>query len=265
MAVKSARRRTSAHSNGSSSAAGVRFEPIQQLRAHEYVAEQIRRHISLRLVKPGEALPAERELATMFAVGRPTIQHALRLLEASGLVEARRGRAGGTFISPQDQDSLAVDGLIVRVMRDRKELEDVLEYRRLLEPAAARVAARTRRAADLTAMRRASRGMAAATTEPEYMRHDTDFHIALARATGNSVLVRAIEDIRMRLNDAMILLPESDAWHQRITGEHEVLLEAIENGDGATAQRAMEEHVSNSEQGLRAVLTAIRRRGVRKS
>ncbi|MDQ2943355.1 MAG: FadR family transcriptional regulator [Candidatus Dormibacteraeota bacterium] len=247
--------------NGSTTAS-VRFEPIQQLRAHEYVAEQIRRHISLRLIKPGEALPAERVLAGMFGVGRPTIQHALRQLEAAGLVEARRGRSGGTFVSSQDQDSLAVDGLIVRVIRHRKELEDLLQYRRLIEPAVARVAARTRRNADLTAMRRAIRGMAAATSEPDYMRHDTDFHIALARATGNAVLTRVIEEIRMKLNDAMQLLPESDAWHRRISGEHEVLLEAIEAGDGQAAERAMVEHVANSEQGLRAVLVAIRRRGV---
>ena len=77
----------------------LRFERIHQLRAHEYVAEQIRRHIALRLIKPGESLPAERDLAGMFGVGRPTIQHALSLLEAAGLVEARRGRRGGTFIS----------------------------------------------------------------------------------------------------------------------------------------------------------------------
>jgi DNA-binding FadR family transcriptional regulator len=243
-------------------ASPLRFERIQQLRAHEYVAEQIRRHISLRLIKPGEALPAERELAGMFGVGRPTVQHALRLLEAAGLVEARRGRRGGTFISRQDQDSLAVDGLIVRVMRHRKQLEDLLQYRHLIEPVVARVAAGTRRNRDLTAMRKAIRGMGAATTEPEYMRHDTDFHIALARATGNAVLTRAIEEIRMRLNDAMTLLPESDAWHKRISGEHEVLLDAIDNGDCQAAERAMEEHVANSEQGLRAVLAAIRRRGV---
>jgi DNA-binding FadR family transcriptional regulator len=200
----------------------------------------------------------------MFGVGRPTIQHALRLLEASGLVEARRGRSGGTFISRQDQDSLAVDGLIVRVMRGRKELEDLLQYRRLIEPAVARVAAGSRGKADLAAMRKAIRGMAAATTEPDYMRHDTDFHIALARATGNEVLTREIEEIRMRLNDAMTLLPESDTWHRRISGEHEALLEAIEHGDCDRAERSMDEHVANSEQGLRAVLAAIRRRGARK-
>ena len=66
-------------------------------------------------------------------------------------------------------------------MRHRKELEDLLLYRRLVEPAVARVAATTRRAADLAAMRRAIRGMVAATSEPDYMRHDTDFHIAVTR------------------------------------------------------------------------------------
>lgn len=256
MAVKEARR-----ANGST-ASSLRFERIHQLRAHEYVAEQIRRHIALRLIKPGESLPAERELAVMFGVGRPTIQHAMRLLEAAGLVEARRGRTGGTFITGYDQDSLAVDDLILRVMRHRKELEDVLLYRRVIEPAVARVAAGTRRGADLAAMRRAIRGMAAATSEPDYMRHDTDFHIAVAQATGNAFLTRAIEEIRMRLNDAMTLLPESDAWHKRISGEHEALLEAIENGDAETAESLMHQHVANSEQGLHAVLAAIRRRGV---
>ncbi|HXN89971.1 MAG TPA: FadR/GntR family transcriptional regulator [Candidatus Sulfotelmatobacter sp.] len=256
MAVKNG---TNGPSNGSSTS--VRFERIQQLRAHEYVAEQIRRHIALRLIQPGEALPAERELAVMFGVGRPTIQHALSILEGAGLVEARRGRSGGTFVSRQDQDSLAVDGLIVRVMRHRKELEDLLQYRRLIEPAVARAAAGSRRAADLAAMRKAIRGMTAATNEPEYMRHDTDFHIALARATGNKVLTHVIEDIRLQLNDAMTLLPESDTWHRRISGEHEALLEAIERGDGDVAERVMEEHVAISEQGLHAVLAAIRRRG----
>lgn len=256
MAIKRARR-----ANGSS-ASHVRFERIRQVRAHEYVAEQIRRYIALRLIKPGEALPAERELAGMFGVGRPTIQHALRMLEAAGLVEARRGRLGGTFITHPAEDSLAADDLIVRVMRQRKELEDLLLYRSIIEPAVARVAAATRRNADLAAMRRAILGMAAAGSEPDYMRHDTDFHMAVARATGNGLLTRAIEEIRMRLNDAMTLLPESDAWHVRISGEHEELLEAIERGDADSAETVMQEHVANSEQGLRAVLAAIRRRGV---
>lgn len=240
----------------------LRFEPIQQQRAHEYVAEQIRRHIALRLIKPGESLPSERDLAVTFAVGRPTIQHALRLLEAENLVEARRGRAGGTFVSDLSQDGLSAGELVRHVAARPREIEDLLIYRRIVEPAVARVAAQTRHDADLGPMREALEGMAQATNEPEYMEHDTEFHIAVARATHNRFLSQAIEDIRMQLNDAMVLLPETEAWHRRIAGEHEALIEAIGAGDSNLAEKIMRMHVANSEQSLRAVLKAVLRRGV---
>jgi DNA-binding FadR family transcriptional regulator len=240
--------------------AAVEFEPIQQLRAHEYVAEQIRRHIALRLISPGESLPSERELAAIFGVGRPTIQHALRLLEADRLVEARRGRRGGTFVSAPAEDEGAMDEMLARILRRRGELEEVLIYRRLLEPQVARHAAGTRRKADVTALAEAIENMTSATTEADYMRHDTAFHLAIARATRNRFLVGAVEDTRLRLNDVVSLLPESDAWHRRLSREHEEIAKAIEMRDEDGAEASMTQHVAASEQGVRAVLTAIRRR-----
>ncbi len=239
----------------------VRFEPIQQVRAHEYVAEQIRRHIGLRLIQPGQPLPSERELASLFGVGRPTIQHALRLLEAARLVEARRGRRGGTFVCKPSENDEAMDELIGRVLRDRETITEMLDWRREVEPAVAGLAATIRRQGDLEAMRKMLRGMAEAVSEPEYMRYDTEFHLAIAQATRNRFIVRAIEETRLRLGDAMTLLPESDVWHQRISGEHGAIVSGIEARDRATAEAAMQVHVANSEQGLRAALEAVRRRG----
>lgn len=238
----------------------VSFDPIHQLRAHEYVAEQIRRHISLRLVAPGEALPSERELAAMFGVGRPTIQHAMRLLEADHLVEARRGRRGGTFVLEPTEDALVMEELIARLLRHREELEELLVYRSTLEPAVSRLAAGMRRRGDLQTMRRAIRNMVESTTEADYMRFDTEFHLAVARATRNRYLERATEEIRMQLNDALSLLPESETWHRRISGEHEAIFDAIEAGDVDEAEAATELHVANSDQGVRALLAAVRRR-----
>jgi DNA-binding FadR family transcriptional regulator len=237
--------------------AALRFEPIHQLRAHEYVAEQIRRHIALRLVAPGESLPPERELAVMFGVGRPTIQHAMRLLEADSMVEARRGRGGGTFVSEP------VEELIERVVRRRADLEELIVYRRAIEPPTARLAAETRRKRDVTAMRAALRGMALADSEPDYMRHDTELHLAIAAATRNGPLVLQAEEIRMGLSDAMTLLPESERWHARIEREHEAVVSAIEAGNGRAAERAMDAHVESSERALRAVMTAARRQSLR--
>lgn len=237
----------------------VSFDPIQQLRAHEYVAEQIRRHISLRLIGPGESLPSERELAAMFGVGRPTIQHALRLLEADRLVEARRGRRGGTFVLKPTEDTHVMEELMSRLVRRREELEELLVYRRTLEPAVARIAAETRVRSDLARIRLAIRSMVEALSEPDYMRFDTEFHLAVADATHNRYLVRAIEEIRMQLNDALSLLPESETWHRRIGGEHEAIFEAIEARNADAAEAAAELHVANSELSVRAVLAAIGR------
>ncbi|MDQ3866743.1 MAG: FCD domain-containing protein [Actinomycetota bacterium] len=241
-------------------ASSASFARINQLRAHEYVAEQIRRHIALRLVPAGESLPAERELAAMFGVGRPTVQLALRLLEAERLVDTRRGRHGGTFVVNATDDVLVMDELIARVRRERDELTEVLVYRRSIEPSVARVAAAQRRKTDLAAVRAATERMTTVTSEEEYMRADTELHLAVAGATRNRFLARAIEEIRVRLNDAIVLLPESDLWHERINQEHEAIVQAIELGDEGGAEEAMEIHVANAERGLRAVLAAVQRR-----
>jgi DNA-binding FadR family transcriptional regulator len=238
----------------------LRFAPIQQLRAHEYVAEQVQRHIALRLIGPGESLPSERELAATFGVGRPTVQHALRLLEAARLVETRRGRNGGTFVAVPSSDSSALDDLMARVLRQRGELQEVLVYRRLIEPRVAREAARLRGREDLAAMTKAIEAMSRASSEPDYMCHDTEFHLSIAHATRNRFLICAIEDVRLRLNDAMSLLPESDTWHRRLSGEHEAIAGAIRSRDAGAAEQTMDLHVAASELSVRALLSAIKRR-----
>ena len=85
------------------------------------------------------------------------------------------------------------------------------------------------------------------------------FHLAVARATGNDFFIRAIEDIRARLSDAISLLPETDAWHSRLSDEHDAILEAIERADEEVRPRAMAHHAA-SNQGIRAILELIRRR-----
>ena len=238
----------------------LRFERLQQPRAHESVAEQIRRHIELRLVGPGEALPAERELAAMFGVGRATVQHALRALERDHLVETRRGRLGGTFVSRPADDAKVMEELLLRIHRLRDEIEQLLVYRSLLEPAVAALAAAARSGDDLGAMQRELVRMAGAATELDYMRSDTEFHLAVARATGNGFLVGGIEESRARLSDVISLLPETDAWHSRLSDEHGAILAAVELADEEGAADAMARHVAASNQGIHAILEAIRRR-----
>ena len=196
----------------------------------------------------------------MFGVGRPTVQHALRLLEADKLVEARRGRLGGTFVLAPSEDAQVMDELIARLLRRRAALEELLDYRLMLEPTIARTAAVTRKKTDLERIEHTLRRMAVAENDADYMRFDTEFHIAVAAATHNRYLTAAIEEVRTELNDALSLLPETETWRRRLSGEHEEIFAALEKGDRNAAEAAAGVHVMNSDTSVRAVLAAIRRR-----
>jgi DNA-binding FadR family transcriptional regulator len=233
------------------------FRPVEQLRARELVAEQIRRQIALRLVSPGQSLPPERELARLFGVGRATVQQAIELLEREQLLESRRGRSGGTFVVGFAQGDETPVGVLRRVRKERDAILEALEFRTELEPAAAAAAAGARRQPDLAAMKAACRAAAATEDDAEFMEHDTELHLALGRATGNRYFAETLERLRLVLNDALVALPDSALWHARSNREHELLLDAIDAGDGRAARRAMQTHVDHTDQSVRALIAAL--------
>jgi GntR family transcriptional repressor for pyruvate dehydrogenase complex len=239
----------------------VQFERLEQQRAHEYVAEQIRRQIVLRLIPTGQALPPERELASMFGVGRATVQQAIRLLVDDRMVESRRGRhGGGNFVVGPDENRAGVDLLLSRLQRRRGQVKDALAYRRAVEPAVAALAAGMRSQADMRTLAHINAAAAAAETDVEFMQADTEFHFALAEASRNRLFREAIEKIRLELNDAMIALPESPVWHERSAREHEAILQAVRERDRQTAATAMETHIAHTQQSVEALLAALSRR-----
>ena len=233
------------------------FEPIAQMRAHEYVAEQIRRQIGLRLIPSGGSLPSERDLAVLFGVGRATVQQAVRLLEAERLVESRRGRHGGTFVIAPTSDDLAMDYLLLRLRRDAGRVKEALVYRRHIEPVAAGLAATTRRKAELSEIEAACGRAESAESDIAFMTHDTQFHLAVARTGRNRFIVESVERLRLVLNDALTALPESELWHERSRREHAPILEAIGTRDGEAARAAMTQHVSSTERSINALLAAL--------
>jgi DNA-binding FadR family transcriptional regulator len=236
----------------------VRFERLEQQRAHEYVAEQIRRQIVLRLIPSGQALPTERDLAMRFGVGRATVQQAIRLLVNDHLVESRRGRhGGGNFVLGPDEDRAGVDLILARLRRRRDQVEDALAYRRALEPAVAALAAAARSEADLRTLAEINAAAVAAHTDVEFMQADTEFHFALAEASGNRLFREAVEKIRLELNDAMSALPESPVWHERSARQHEAILNAVREEDRDTAALAMETHIAHTQKSVEALLSAL--------
>lgn len=233
------------------------LRPITSLRAHEEVAEQLRRGIALRIVGVGGALPPERDLARQFRVGRSTVQKAIGLLEAEGLVERRRGRGGGTFLV----DSGGPDGDAARLVQslrgNRAEIEEALTFRLAVEPAAAALAALTSAGEELGAIRAAAAGAAAARSDSDFMEHDTAFHLAVGRASGNRFFAEGIERLRLVLNDVLAALPDSEAWHSWSREEHDWVVAALARRDAETAREAMAAHVLHADDAIRALLRSL--------
>jgi DNA-binding FadR family transcriptional regulator len=234
----------------------ARFAPIEQTSAHVYIAEQLRREITLGLPLTGEALPPERELAAMFGVARATVQRAVRVLESEGLVETRRGRGGGIFVIGPPSGTVR-RRLIPRVRRNRGLIEEAVAYRLEVEPAAASQAARARTPADLARLRGIVDRAAKTTDDALFTSLDTGFHLAVAGAAHNRFFAEAVERVRLSLNDVILLLPESPLWQQRSLQEHQRIFAALEAGDSRAARQAVLAHVGHTARSVRALLKAF--------
>lgn len=250
---------TSAESMASIAGGSPMFEAIEQQRAHEYVAEQIRRQIGLGIIGPGEALPPERDLARMFGVGRATVQLAIGALEAQKLITTRRGRAGGSFVLAALEPT-AVDMRVVEVANSSGRITEALDYRLVVEPVVSGLAASRRTKADLAHLKSVVDRMAQVSTDQDFMREDTAFHLAVARVTRNEFLIAGIEDTRLQLNSVLSLLPDTRAEHVRSMRDHDEILAAIEGGDGQAASECMSAHVAGTSDNVRTILRSITRK-----
>ena len=229
----------------------------RQPRAHEYVAEQLRREIALGLYASRSSLPPERELAAQFGVGVMTVHRAIRLLEAEVLVTSRRGRGGGTFVVGGARDEGATQQLQARARLNHQVIEEALDSRLELEPQIAARAARNRTAADLVTLRELLDAAAVTEDDVEFTKLDARFHITIAEAAKNRFLADTLERIRAELHVIVLLLPDTPLWQRRSLSDHERIFAALEAGDPAAAAQAVARHVGHTVQSARALLQAL--------
>src|SRR4029077_5135686 len=157
-------------------------------KAGEMVAAHLRRQIVLGELKEGDQLPAESVLMEEFGVSRPTLREAFRILEAEGSITVRRGVRGGARVQVPDIGAAARSiGLLLQYRGAL--LSDVYEVRAVLEPAAARMAARRRTSADLARLQEALDRHRESLDDPgKAFAADAEFHRLVVELSGNETL-----------------------------------------------------------------------------
>ncbi|KPN17699.1 FadR/GntR family transcriptional regulator [Arthrobacter sp. Edens01] len=223
--------------------------PVRRGNAFEETVERVLENLKLGIYAAGTRLPPERELAAQLGVSRATLREALAELQAAGYLESRRGRYGGTFAAQILPGPAAQPD-----QGDAHDLEDVLLFRRVVESAAARLAAEaTLTPAARAHLRSALEEVDCATTET-FRPKDARFHIAVAELSGSPRLVAAVADVRAQASDLLDRIPLLQANLDHSQAQHRELTEAILRGDADAASAAALAHLEGTERLLRGFL-----------
>ncbi len=244
------------------------FSRVQTRRTFEEAVDQIAERIQFGELREGDQLPPERALAAQMQISRPTVREALKVLAHSGVLEVRPGPTGGAFVK---SEFVPRDVIHRRSELRLSEVGGVLEARRMLEPRVAQLAAVHAGPADFEAMERTiaqqvkiatatAAGDGIVTHEDRFLALDQQFHLAIARATGNSTVVGLMRTLLRRLDivrDMALHVPPTVEWS---LGVHQQTVDAIRSGDMARIELVMDDHMAelertwrgDAEPGLRA-------------
>jgi DNA-binding FadR family transcriptional regulator len=211
------------------------LRPVEHQAAYGLAVDGLRRQIHLGLLLPGERMPAERKLAEEIAVSRVTLREALRILEGEGYLTVKRGATGGAFVASEaDLRAMAAR----RLARDPAAIMRILEFREINARMAARFAAGRRTPGHVKRLRQALDALKAASTPGLLRQAETAFHLAMAEASLNPLLVKAIEDA-IALAFLPLVSTDIPAAAAHAHQVHVSLFEAIERGDEAMAEAAV--------------------------
>ncbi len=219
----------------------TQIEPMsaRSVLGYQAVVDHLRREFMLGRLRPGDRLPAERQLAEHLGVARETLRQAYRLLEGGGHIEIRRGARGGAIVLETFVDRTQ---MITEVAARSEEIIQLVEFRSVVETAAAQLAAVRRTDEELHEMVEAQRELREATLLRDLRAADTRFHLAIAAAARNPRLTSAIEDARVAMFQPVDALDFQFVKEASLDG-HDALLDAIRHQDPDAAARAMRTHL----------------------
>ncbi len=218
------------------------YKAIRSSRLYEQIVEQVEQAILKGALKPGDQLPAERELAEQFGVSRTAVREAVKALREKGLVEAFSGR--GTFVTNGTSQAMRQSLDLITRIGGPDGSAQLAEVRAILEPEIAALAANRIEEQLLSTLREAVATMDRSLEDPDaYIEADLDFHLALAEGAANPVILSLIDSIVGLLREQRLRIFEVDGGPQRGQYHHKRILEAIERRDAEGARSAMRAHL----------------------
>jgi GntR family transcriptional repressor for pyruvate dehydrogenase complex len=213
---------------------------VKRTNIKQQVFLQLRDQIVAGVWLPGSKIPSENVLTRKLGVSRVSLREALHMLASLGLLESRQG--GGTFVKAYSGE-LLFNPLFPMIALDKTDILHVLEYRRIVEKGTAALAAEKAGKQEIDRLEAAYREMTLAKgTVHAFAQADLDFHLALAKATGNPIIIKVNNIIKSVLSASMDRIVSALGVRDGLL-YHRRILDAIRAHDAGSAESHMEEHL----------------------
>lgn len=230
------------------------LHPVRGHHAFEACVERLATAIRLGVYPLGTTLPSERDLAHRLGVSRATLREAIAALREAGLVETRRGRGGGTVVTLKPRTPAGRPGVRVSAAR-RSGWLDALDFRRVVEPGAAALAAeRELSASDRDQLEQALAYVSGARRPAEHRQADSRLHLTVAAVSGSRRLIEAVTSVQASLHEMLLAIPVLDRNIAHSDRQHARIVRAVLKGQPSRARLAMEDHCDDTAALLRGLL-----------
>ncbi|MDP5226245.1 MULTISPECIES: FadR/GntR family transcriptional regulator [Arthrobacter] len=220
------------------------MKPVQRVSLVDAAVEQLKHSITSGDWPVGTRIPTEQHLVELLGVSRSSVREAVRSLVQLGLLETRQGN--GTFVIAEDEMTVTLQRSV-----EAAEEGEVLAVRRALDILAAREAATRRTAEDLELLRQSLNRRTAAVDAhrlDDFVRADVGFHLGVARAAHNQLLLAMYLSFEGSLTDSVARSNAHGILEDDHSGVHRRLFDAIVAGDpeqaGTAARRVLDDHRS---------------------
>lgn len=235
------------------------FQQLNDTQKPKYVVDQILSSIQDGTLKAGERMPSEAKLAELTGVGRTSVREALAALRLMGVVETRVG--AGSYIASKDGDNVHTDvaGDISRAISLSSEAIQLQEARAVFESGMVRLAAARwtpEKTKSFTKLLSRMEERAESVSYTDYIELHREFHLALAQATENVVVVETERSFLEYMDhegwkdmERQSYLPNRRDYLMTSAEEHRAIIAAIKNENGQEASDLMHEHFNRHEGG----------------
>lgn len=230
-------------------------QPPQRQSRHAHIVRDLGMRIVTGALKPGERLPGEATLLGEYGVSRPVLREAVRVLVAKGLVLSRQ--RAGAIVRPRNEWHLLDPDVLYWLIQSQPQgefVETLLTVRRIFEPAAAAIAARSASDAALRGIAEAYAGMEAARTPDDLLEPDLAFHRGIAEATGNDLLAYIGNMLSLALRESIKLSSRHPNTHALSLPRHKAILTALLARDPLAAHQASLVQLKETQDDIWAIL-----------